>query len=1365
MEEPSLIPEHPKNQDGETIELPLPLTKIPPATEFLESRHRWNTNEEIASILIAFDHHKEWQMRELKIRPPSGSMMLYNRKTVRYRKDGYCWKKRKDAKTIREDHMKLKVQGVECIYGLYVHSAILPTFHRRCYWLLQNTDIVLVHYLNVPCPTNTKLSIPVMSYDKEKKEWTKEELVDQLRPMFNSGRPGEHNLLDDVLESVVQQTVDVEDNKAGPSTSHLHPSLKNPHSKTSRLSQKIKSTLNVAHNQLNTLNEQNIHLSQTQGICTNQLVISSSSNSATAAAGNADINPTSGPLILNVQGGSGVIIVSGQSTHPISILNNSLTSQLHSDVLGSYINTADRQTSFPSMINTLPIIPSPVVRKTTSNQNQAEHISNPPETNKSSLQMQLNDSHLHEQTTDIKRQTTSQNSLSLDNQHRHHATRCDVNFSSHFGAQCFGGESGTSKDNSLSVSDNCDTLDGSFSSFPGTDLNLEYLLDLQELDDCSDLASSAMADSRSGLSAPAGPVVTSGINISSTSLSNSLTLVDSTSCLDNQNMGSLQHTAGQKLISRSHHTPNVTCNPSESTATGSGQLSEFVAAITPAIGAQSVQIESDIFESPAIITDFSPDWSFETGGTKVLVTGPWYSSSSAYSCLFDGKSVPATLVQFGVLRCFTPSHHAGQVMLQVAKDGFVISHCEVFEFKVEFKPDEDVLKEQDKSYKVDLHPEWFSMSNDLLKQLLIERLEELEKRISPGDKTMPCIPKQNRSCHGDDEKAFVCYCEELAKLPWLNVEAYPKAGRGGMTLLHLAAALGYAKLITTFIRWRSDNPSLVFEYEVDAHSVDNHACTPLMWACAKGNTDASLTLYHWNSGPLKICNKDGQLPLTIAQLKGHHNLADQIKNLETNRSKSSSFPSATFTSPETLHISHPEIESTNFFTSQEEKNNTKNKIQSLHVDIPPPLPYQGESKLVRRLSEQAINKAQRKLSKRYSVDVISNDTVVEQTSTSCQVPKPVRGSNSEPHLPLIIDTRSSNENLLLSVNTRDMTSSDVLMPVDNEKIGSYQSTSNPVKQGLLVHLDTDISMRSDSPYVDVEKAVSDDETTVQDDQQGSGIESKHQMVTLANQIIAAIPERIKLSPSKDEECESTTSRARSESYSSLPSQESSHASSFGDDSGIATPMTDSLAFDEYRYTDLGTPQSSLSPDSTCLQSPYSPYSFTLDSPPPTTADFLEYFNAPSTYMEKDFSKLTLTDQEQRKLYVAAKVIQNAYRVYRDKQHQIQQRKEIEAAILIQSYYRRYKQYAYFKKMSHAAVLIQNQFRSYYAQKRKKIAAGGQGQYLAYSKDRVKKGRNQSVIIQQRYRSHYQRKSLDGKEGSSSGQQSQEAAERELYEVG
>lgn len=52
----------------------------------------------------------------------------------------------------------------------------------------QNPDIVLVHYLNVPYPDDNKLAVitPSLSLWADKKEWTKEELVSQLKPMFFS---------------------------------------------------------------------------------------------------------------------------------------------------------------------------------------------------------------------------------------------------------------------------------------------------------------------------------------------------------------------------------------------------------------------------------------------------------------------------------------------------------------------------------------------------------------------------------------------------------------------------------------------------------------------------------------------------------------------------------------------------------------------------------------------------------------------------------------------------------------------------------------------------------------------------------------------------------------------------------------------------------------------------------------------------------------------------------------------------------------------------------------------------------------------------------------------------------------------------
>lgn len=108
------------------------------------------------------------------------------------------------------------------------------------------------------------------------------------------------------------------------------------------------------------------------------------------------------------------------------------------------------------------------------------------------------------------------------------------------------------------------------------------------------------------------------------------------------------------------------------------------------------------------------------------------------------------------------------------------------------------------------------------------------------------------------------------------------------------------------------------------------------------------------------------------------------------------------------------------------------------------------------------------------------------------------------------------------------------------------------------------------------------------------------------------------------------------------------------------------------------------------------------SPPPTTQDFTEFLHASSSTprpFEADFSNLTLTDREQRELYEAAKCIQKAYRSYKGRQKMEEADKERSAAILIQNYYRRYKQYAYYRQMTHAALVIQNGYRSYCENKR------------------------------------------------------------------
>ena len=68
--------------------------------------------------------------------------------------------------------------------------------------------------------------------------------------------------------------------------------------------------------------------------------------------------------------------------------------------------------------------------------------------------------------------------------------------------------------------------------------------------------------------------------------------------------------------------------------------------------------------------------------------------------------------------------------------------------------------------------------------------------------------------------------------------------------------------------------------------------------------------------------------------------------------------------------------------------------------------------------------------------------------------------------------------------------------------------------------------------------------------------------------------------------------------------------------------------------------------------------------------------------ERDMGNLTLSDQEQRELYEAAQIIQKAYRSYKGRKGfrvksaastSQEHDREAKAAVVIQNYYRRYKQ--------------------------------------------------------------------------------------------
>ncbi|VDP46814.1 unnamed protein product [Heligmosomoides polygyrus] len=76
---------------------------------FSTTNSSWNSNQEIARLLYSAPNHPEWIRQQVEIRPQTGTQYMFCRFDGNWFKmDGYEWKKRREGKLIREDHMKLK---------------------------------------------------------------------------------------------------------------------------------------------------------------------------------------------------------------------------------------------------------------------------------------------------------------------------------------------------------------------------------------------------------------------------------------------------------------------------------------------------------------------------------------------------------------------------------------------------------------------------------------------------------------------------------------------------------------------------------------------------------------------------------------------------------------------------------------------------------------------------------------------------------------------------------------------------------------------------------------------------------------------------------------------------------------------------------------------------------------------------------------------------------------------------------------------------------------------------------------------------------------------------------------------------------
>uniref|UniRef100_A0A8D0CC85 Calmodulin binding transcription activator 2 n=1 Tax=Scleropages formosus TaxID=113540 RepID=A0A8D0CC85_SCLFO len=714
---------------------PNKLLEAPPCSAVLpKERFRWNADEVRAGPLFKCP----------LARPLNGSVILYNRKKVKYRKDGYCWKKRKDGKTTREDHMKLKVQGVE------------------------NPDMVLVHYLNVLSLEGCgAMSGPLLCVSGDRRDsqcWTREELHSQLKPMFystkwscsdSSGAP------DFSVDHLVQNVLETRQAKPQPRTCSC-----------------LCST---------TLGEEGgggLRCTQTVGWM---------------VSCDRPYSPHPTPFNLNF---SGTDIAHPSMAHPASLVSAAAPSLAVAAPCSCAKSLLSSTPGVAVLSLNLPL--RPISGGTFTSDRLVSGCNSP-----GSLPLPA---------------SSPCCPLAFDP---------DSFLNSSKRGQAYGG---TSQSSCVSAS---------------------LAPDIPSL--ALPLCPSSLPSSPSR-----SPLAEVGCGRSSAT------------GLPRRRVFSLHATREHSAVKHFFGTRFLCFR-------GSVSVCVSVCAMSHSLFGPFCHVT---------VTSCDRFWLFlklgallPQGGVTVLITGPWTETSGCYSCVFDQSTVPASLIQPGVLRCYCPTHEVGLVALQVLEGMAAVSSSVLFEYRA-----------RSMASLPSLQLDWPSLDDNQFRMSILERLEQMEKRMAEMTSPTGGTGQQPQGTQrGPVPEAPVAdersWFEQRIVALFERMMAGGRWGGGseklihsvrhrGMTLLHLAAAQGYTKLIHTLIHWRSVNSdSLDLEEEVDPLNVDHFSCTPLMWACALGHQGAAVLLYRWNSLALGIPDSLGRLPLTVARSRGHSHLARRLEEI------------------------------------------------------------------------------------------------------------------------------------------------------------------------------------------------------------------------------------------------------------------------------------------------------------------------------------------------------------------------------------------------------------------------------------------------------------------------------------------------------
>ncbi|XP_067243881.1 calmodulin-binding transcription activator 1 isoform X6 [Chanodichthys erythropterus] len=640
-----------------------------------------------------------------------------------------------------------------------------------------------------------------------------------------------------------------------------------------------------------------------------------------------------------------------------------------------------------------------------------------------------------------------------------------------------------------------------------------------------------------------------------------------------------------------------------------------------------------------VVTDYSPEWSYPEGGVKVLITGPWQEASSEYTCLFDQITVPASLIQPGVLRCYCPAHDTGLVTLQVAASSQIISNSVVFEYKARALP----------ALPSSQH-DWLSLDDNQFRMSILERLEQMERRMAEmagqqqqqqggggpsesggtgtgggeggrnNSEQAQFSPGQGQSqgqgpAGSSFESRVVVVCEKMMnRACWAKSKhlIHSKTFRG-MTLLHLAAAQGYTTLIQTLIKWRTKHAdSIDLELEVDPLNVDHFSCTPLMWACALGHMEAAVVLYKWDRRALAIPDSLGRLPLAIARSRGHTKLAECLESLQREEQQSGAL---------TTTASMPFSPSTEASAAEGWMNvwGTETSSVGLKESSIPSSASSSSSDLRRPRSEpssfySSVSHGDAPLSKKHKPNP---ETLQTRPSKSCSAPL---GLEEQAHKPKTCPSKPREGTVEKEQGDGEQSQTKLASTCGGGRWGSRQAAGRRVPTVGLgkERLANRLRLREIASAGTIS-----DLRTSQEDLENTGDLQNMNMMTLAEEVIEATSDRIKR--------ENFVASDTSLDGVGVSSTMSWLASYLGDAERFLfnKPLTHSPGLAPVHGG--GQPE---------LDGPLGKLGF--QSP----AEWTALLNASHNKEERDLTQLALSDPEQRELYEAARQVQNTFRKYK-----------------------------------------------------------------------------------------------------------------------